>query len=93
MKQMRGKQNREPQLAMKAQNDLPQFVNAFGVQSVARLVQDQKLRIGQQRLRQREPRAHPMRIRPHFGMFAPSQSHPVNDLIDSGSFHWRGVAA
>ena len=93
VQQMRRQQNGQAEFAVQPQNGLAHFVDAFGVKAVARLVENQQFRLGQQRLRQREPRAHPVRIRPHLGLLAARQADPFDDFADARVGSRRGVGA
>jgi len=83
IKEMRREQNRQTQLAMKAQNRVAHFVNAFRIQAVARLIQDKQLRLRQQRLGQSQARSHPMRVSADLRTLTTCQPDPLDDFFDA----------
>jgi len=55
---MRRQEYRQAEFALKTADRLAHLVDAFGIQSVARFVEDEQFRTRQERLRQSQPRAH-----------------------------------
>src|SRR6266404_64088 len=90
---VRGQENGQAQFTMEPQNGLAHLVDALGVQAVARLVEDQQLGVRQQRLGQGQPRPHSVRVGPHFGMLAPAEADPFNDLLNAWTRSGSGVGA
>src|SRR5207249_10081826 len=81
------------QLAMEALDGVAHLMNALGIKAIARLIQDQQLRLRQQRLRQRQSRSHPVRVGPYFRSLVPAQSHPLDHFLDPSASSTRGAGA
>ena len=82
------KQDRQAQFPMQPPNGLAHFGNAFRVQPIARLIEDQQLRAGQERLRQSQPRPHPVGVGPDLRLFAPGQPDPIHHLANPLRAWW-----
>src|SRR5438552_16085879 len=88
---MRRQKNCQTQFTVKSSNRLPHFVDAFGVKPVTRLIENQQLRLRQQRLSQRQPCPHSVRVGLHLRFLAPGQADPVNHFLNSLLRRRRGV--
>src|SRR5207237_10832152 len=76
-------QNRKPHLAMQPQNGLAHLVYPFRVETIARFIEDEQLRLRQQCLGQRQARAHAVRIGPDAGLFPSRQTDPIDDFVNA----------
>src|SRR5258708_774939 len=91
IEKVRGQQNGQTQFAMEALYGLAHLMDALRVEAIAWLVENQKLRLRQQGLRERQPRPHAVGVSPDFGPFAAGQADPFDDLINAKAWGWSGL--
>ena len=68
-------------LCGQAAQEVPQPADAFGVEPVGRLVEDQQFRVAEQRRRQPEPLAHPERVSLHPSPGGIIELHQAQHLV------------
>ena len=61
---------------------MPQLVDAFRIQALRRFVEQHQLRLGQERLREGQPLAHPVAVHPHGIMDALFQPDKADRFLD-----------
>src|SRR5437773_6643123 len=68
-------------------------MNAFGIKTIAWLIQDQQPRLGQKCLSQGQARAHSVRIGFNFGFLASRQANPLDHFTNTLPRSWSAIVA